>query len=235
MIKRGLLLSLLLVFVAAATAQAGVITFTGGTAYLSGGGTATPNNSGIWQDSVDYYVEGGMKYDFINFYGTIGNYYAIGSRPAGVPAPANDVVHAHWGNGTNTSMVISKVDGTAFDLNYVDITSNTTVGGDQATGLELSYITNNSGHSMLLPSSDWGFDYDYYGNVGDGVARLWLDSNFDGVTSVTLTSLNAYCFGMDNFYIDVEAPPQVPEPASLLLLGTGLVGLAHRISRKRRG
>jgi len=83
---------------------------------------------------------------------------------------------------------------------------------------------------MRLPSSDWGFDFDYFGQVGDGVARLYLDGNFDNVSSVTFTSTNAYCFGMDNFYIN-EPAPSVPEPATLALLGLGLAGLGY--SRRR--
>ena len=80
---------------------------------------------------------------------------------------------------------------------------------------------------MRLPSSDWGFDIDFFGAMGDGVARLWLDENFDDVLSVTFTSENAFCFGMDNFYIDEPPPPQgVPEPTVMLLLGSGLIGLA---------
>ena len=76
---------------------------------------------------------------------------------------------------------------------------------------------------MLLPSSDWGFDYDYFGATGDDVARLYLGSNFDNVLSVTFTSLKAYCFGMDNFYINEPAP--VPEPTMLALLSLGIAGL----------
>ena len=48
------------------------------------------------------------------------------------------------------------------------------------------------------------------------------DAHFDAVTSVTFSSTNAYCFGMDNFYINEPAPPNpAPEPATMALLGLG--------------
>jgi hypothetical protein len=209
-------------------AQAVVVDFTGGTAYLAGGSTGTTNNTSLWTDSVMSYEEGGFRFTFTGGYGTVGNYYAIAARPDGSPI-TNDVVHAHWFG--LSSMTITAIDGSAFDLNYIDLTSNTVEGGGQASGGELSYISNNSGYSMLLPSSDWGFDFDYYGSVGDGVARLYLDSNFDNVLSVTFTSENAYCFGMDNFYINEEVPP-LPEPSMLGLLSLGLAGLLT--TRRRR-
>jgi hypothetical protein len=209
-----------------------VIDFTGGTAYLADGTSAiTDNNS--YYNNVDYYIEDGFKIDFIGGNGIIGDYYSI--NPHG-DDPLNSVLHAHWAGssfGTITSILFSKVSGETFNLNYVDITSNTVAGGGQSDGSELSYITPLGGTSLLLPSSDWGFALDYYGNSGDDVARLWLDDDFDGITSFTVTSQNASCFGMDNLYIDEEAPAHAtPEPGTIMLMGLGLLGLLG-YSRKR--
>lgn len=208
--------------------SAAVINFTGGTAILEDGTTVTTNNFNLYQDRVDYYIEDGIKIDFIGGYGTIGDYYSIGAGGF----VGNDVIHSHWAG--ISAIVFSKLDGTPFDLNYFDLTSNTVIGGGQQQGTERSYITASNGFSMLLPSSDWGFDYDYFGQPGDGIARLWLDDNFDGITSFAVTSENAYCFGLDNFYID-EPPPStdVPEPSTLGLLGSSLFVLAG-VSRKRK-
>ena len=223
-----IMLSLFLLLGVTGIATATVIDFTGGTVLLYDGSTGTTNNSNLWTDQVISYEEDGFLYTFTGGYGTVGDYYSIGDGGF----VGNDVIHAHW--SSLSSMTITKIAGGTFDLNYIDLTSNTVVGGGQSDGTEQSYITNDSGYSMLLPSSDWGFDIDFNGNTGDGVARLWLDSNFDNVTSVTFTSQNAYCFGLDNFYIDEEPPPPpaVPEPATFLLFGLGILGLAGA-SRKK--
>lgn len=212
----------------ASSSLAAVITFTGGTAFLSDGSAVTTNNHDLYSN-VDYYIENGIKIDFIGGYGTIGDYYSIGAGGF----VGNDVIHSHWFDVN--SIIFSKVDDTAFDLNYFDLTSNTEMGGGQATGNERSYITASNGHSMLLPSSDWGFDFDYSGGQGDGISRLWLDNNFDGITSFTVNSLNAYCFGLDNFFIDEPPPPHPssPEPSTLWLVGSGLFALVG-VNKKRQ-
>ena len=82
----------------------------------------------------------------------------------------------------------------------------------------------------MLPPEDWGF----IGGPGIAVrgagtdyTQIYLDSNFDNITWFSFTVSNSvYCFGMDEFFIDEDAPPPVPEPATMLLLGSGLLGLA---------
>jgi len=63
----------------------------------------------------------------------------------------------------------------------------------------------------------------------DGI-QIFLGSNFDAVDKVKFFVTNTvFCFGMDEFYIDQAAPPNlnVPEPISLLtwsmLAGMGVV------------
>jgi hypothetical protein len=219
---------LLLGLVYSGISSAVIIDFAGGTAFLSDGTSVSTSDtmSPLYYSNVDYYIEDGVKFDFVGGDGIVGRYYDSFSHPE----IENSVIHAHW--DALDSMVISMVDGSLFDLNYIDLTSNTTVGGGAATGLERSYIATNSGYSELLPSSDWGIDYISTGAAGDGIERLLLGNEFDGLLSATFTSANAYCFGLDNFYINEPPPPPVPEPAIISLFALGLAGLGF--SRRRK-
>jgi len=190
-----------------------IIDFTGGTGYLSGGGTVVPNNGTYWS-GVDYYEENGFKLDFIGDNGIIGDYYEA----------SNDVIHGHWGTGNYgvlTSIVVSKLDGNPFDLNYFILTSNTDTGGGAASGNEQTWINASTdgttiSYSQLLPPDDWGF-------VGTN-PQIFLGSQFDNIMWFSFTVSNEVdCFGMDNFYINEPAPPPVPLPGAFLL---GMLGLS---------
>ncbi len=197
--KKGYLLgaaALQAVFLAS-TASAVVIGFDGGTATLQDGSTVVTSNTTL-NSGVVSYVEKGVKMQLNGGSGQfVGDYYGA----------QNAVIHAHWDAVTGSglqSITFSMADGTAFDLNYMDITSNTTWGGGPASGTEDSWVTASNGTKIKLPSADWGSI--------QGAQRLWLPSDFDNITSFTVTSTNAFCFGMDNFYINEPAPPNPNDP-----------------------
>lgn len=213
----------------ATSSHAVLVDFTGGTVHQFGGATFTTDNT-FSVDNVDYYEEGGVKFDFIGPSGNpfsyhVGDYYGVG----------NDVIHGHWDAGPfgdMGSINVEKLDNTAFDLNYFKITTNTANGGGAASGSEEVYINAladgvNISFSMLLPSDDWGF-------AGPN-SEIYLGTEFDGIKAFSFTyGSNAVGFGLDEFFIDEAAPPpSVPVPAAVWLFGSGLLGLVGVARRKK--
>ncbi len=127
-------------------------------------------------------------------------------------------------------ILVGKIDNSVFDLNYFKITTNTDCGGCAASGAEEVYINAladgvTTSFSMLLPSDDWGFD-------GPNT-EIFLGTEFDNILAFSITyGSGAVGFGMDEFFIDEEAPGTVPEPATFALLGFGLAGIG--LSRRKK-
>lgn len=214
----------------ATPANAVLIDFTGGTVYQFGGATGTTNTMNIFEN-VDYYEEDGIKFDFIGpsgnpFSYNIGNYYGVG----------NDVIHGHWDAGPfgdMDSILVNKINGETFDLNYFKITSNTSSGGAPASGSEEVYLNAladgvNISYSQLLPPDDWGF-------AGPN-SEIFLGSEFDDILAFSVTyGSGAVGFGMDEFFIDEQGPPNPqssPEPSTLLSL-IALTVIGKTIKRKQ--
>ncbi len=212
-------------------ASAGLITFTGGTVTLNGGLTRTTNNNVTWAD-VDYYEEGGFRLDFIvNSTPRDWQSAILSSFVGNWEYESNDIAHGHWaigGIGDLTEIRVTRLDNTAFSLNYFTLTSNTGIGGGPASGNEqvrihASIDGTTSSYSQLLPPEDWGFP----------ATQIFVSSHFDNIRAFWFTADNyADCFGMDNFFTSEPAPSVVPEPGTFALLGLGIAGLTLR-RRKR--
>ena len=70
---------------------------------------------------------------------------------------------------------------------------------------------------------------------------VWLDANWTGIDTILFDVNGSDWFTMDNFtfneFNDLVAEKNaepVPEPATLFLFGTGLVGLAGSMKRKKK-
>jgi PEP-CTERM motif len=211
----------------AVEASAAQITFTGGTVTRLDASTPTTDNTALY-DNVDYYEEDGFRLDLLpnvgsaGFSTNVGDYYGVG----------NDVIHAHWATGDFggvEAIEISKISGGTFDLNYFILTSNTDTGGSLASGNEEAWVEGfaggfSTGAAVLLPPEDWGFP----------ASQIFLGSAFDSVDLVRFFVTNPVdCFGMDQFFIDEPAPNTIPEPSTLILLGSALSGLAARRKRNK--
>ena len=239
------------------SANAYIVNFTGGEITF-GEGYSSPNGDSKAFTNNDFSYSGVKSYTEDNFYmeyvvtdpehyghQTVGNYYGDG-----------DVIHGHWGEfiwnpetGQGeydysvglTSIEITTLDGSAFDLQYLSLTSNTEQGGGPATGnekIDIQGFLNGEAVTSLyrIPSEDWGGTYQ----------DVIFGDEFNNVDRITISGEGAFCYGMDNFVFDeaipqsifsgntaeLEKSPEIPEPSSYALIA-GFLALTYIALRRR--
>jgi PEP-CTERM motif len=68
----------------------------------------------------------------------------------------------------------------------------------------------------------------------NGGAQYFGFTDTDSISSITINNLGDDAWGIDDVTYNVASTSPIPEPSSLLLLGTGVLGLADVIRRKVR-
>ena len=133
--------------------------------------------------------------------------------------------------------------------NYV-LTSNTNTPNPQGPNIIITPPSNTFAFAFDIKSSNSAL-----GTLGTGAYQIFVNGSaaplatvnptyssfsFVGftsdvpITSITIAGLSGGDPVLDNIRLDAAAPAEVPEPATLVLLGTGLAGAAGAARKRRR-
>jgi hypothetical protein len=166
------------------------------------------------------------------------------------PAGANNGVGVIAGNGTgvgqngiasgNNALAVNVTSGNSFNVNTLNITFDPgshvnsfgfdikASNGTQAPGASAGAYTvtvtdvNNTTYTFTTPNPSFT-TFSFYG-VNDIPADI---------ASISISALSGGQPDIDNFRFTSQAAAETPEPATMLLFGTGLAGMAS-LARKRR-